>query len=93
MFISGKKLIPVPLGWIYQRIRVLHRSFRGSKDRVHNVVLLTKKEIYIRGMELEATELWVINNNLEVRLGGKTVELGNLAPIHYWVFWQGKQTV
>ena len=37
--------------------------------------------------------LQVINGNLEVRVGRKPVDIGNLAPIHDMVFWQGKQTV
>ena len=55
MFISGKRSLPVPLVRMYQRMRVLHRRSGGSTDRAHNVVLLTKNEIDIRRMELEAT--------------------------------------
>ena len=49
-------------------MRVLHMRSGVSKDRDHNVVLLTKKEIKIRGIELEAMEPRAINSSLEVRL-------------------------
>ena len=93
MFISGKRSIPVPLVWMYQRMRVLHRRSGGSTDRAHNVVLLTKNEIDIRRMELEATESRSINRSLEVRVGGEAAELGTLASIHNRVCWQGNRIV
>ena len=61
---------------------VLHRRPRGSTERAHIVVLLTKKEIDIRRVELEATASRAINRSLGVRVGGKAVELGTLAPIN-----------
>ena len=68
MFILGKKSLPVPVGSRDQRMRVLHMRSGVSTDRDHNVVLLTKKEIKIRGIELEAMEPRAINSSLEVRL-------------------------
>ena len=44
-------------------------------------MLIKKKEIYIREMELEATASQAINGSLEVRVGGKSAEIGTLAPI------------
>ena len=57
MFIAGKRLLPVLVGWRYQRMRVLHRRSGGSTDRAHNIVLLTNKEIDIMRLELEAKSL------------------------------------
>ena len=71
MFIAGKRLMTVPVGWRYQRIWVLHRRLEGYTNRAHNVVLLTKKEIDIRSLKLEATASRKINGSLEVRVGGK----------------------
>ena len=93
IFIAGNNSLPVPLGWIYKRIRVLHRRLRGSTDRSHNVVLIIKKEKFIRGMDLEETSLREINSILEVRVGRKLAELFTLAPIHGRVCWQGNLTV
>ena len=42
MFVAGKKSLPVPVGWVYPRMWVLHRRSGGSTDRTHNVVLLKK---------------------------------------------------
>ena len=82
MFIAGKRLLPVPLGWMNKRIQVLHRRSGGSIDREHNIVFLTKKETYIRRLELEATASRAINGSLEVRVGGKADDIGTLIPIH-----------
>ena len=49
VFIAGKISMLVPVGWRYQRMWVLHRRSGGSTNRAHNVMLLTKKEIYIFG--------------------------------------------
>ena len=57
MLIAGKRLLPVLVGWRYQRMRVLHRRSGGSTDRAHNIVLLTNKEIDIMRLELEAKSL------------------------------------
>ena len=46
------------------------------------MVLITKKEIYIRIMELESTASQAIKGSLEVRVGGKAADLGTLNPIH-----------
>ena len=85
MFISGKKSLPLPLsvGWRDQRMWVLHRRSGGSIDRDHNMVLLTKKETDIQGMELEAIASQAIDRSLEVRVQGKPEELVPLAAIHH----------
>ena len=81
MFIAGKKLLPVPVGCRYQIMQVLHRRSGGSTDRAQNMVLLRKKEICIRGMELGATASRAINGSLEVKVGRKSAELCTLFPI------------
>ena len=93
VFIGGKNLLPVPVGWRDQIMRVLHRRLIGSTDRANSVVFLTKKEIDIRVMGLEATESRAINGSLEVRVEGNLAELVTLAHIHYRVYWQGNKTV
>ena len=50
MFITGKRLLPVLVGWRDQRMRVLYRTSGGSTDRAHNVVVVTKKGIDIRSL-------------------------------------------
>ena len=52
MFISGKKLLPVPVGWRDNITLVLHSSEGGSIDRAHNVVLLMRRDTDIQEMEL-----------------------------------------
>ena len=51
MFISGKKSLPVTVGWRYQRMWILYRRSGGSTDRFHNVVLITRRETDIQEME------------------------------------------
>ena len=89
MFLSWKKSIPVPVGHINQRLRLLHRRSRGS----HNVVFITKKETDILGIDLEATALEAIISSLEVRVGGKPADLVTLTPIHKRLCWQLNQTM
>ena len=86
MFISVKRFLHVTVGWRNQRIWVLRRSLGGSTNRAHNVVLLTKNEIDIRSLELEATSSRAINGSLKVRVGVKTADLGTLSPIHNRVY-------
>ena len=93
MFIAGNKFIPVPVVWRNQRMRLLNRRLVGSTYRPHDVVFITKKEIDIIGMELEATVSREIKGSLEVRVGGKSEDIGTFAHIQDRVCWQGKQTV
>ena len=71
MFITGKRLLPVLVGWRDQRMRVLYRTSGGSTDRAHNVVVLKKKNIDISSLEFEATASRAINRSMGVRVGGK----------------------
>ena len=93
MFISGKRLLHVLVEWRYHRMRVLHRRLGGSSNRAHNVVLITKKEIDISSLELEATSSRAIKMSLEVRVGGKVKEIGTITHIHDRVCWKGNLTV
>ena len=81
MFIAGKKSLPVPVGCRDPIMQVLHRRSGESTDRAQNMLLLTKKEIYIRGMELGATASRAINGIMEVKVGRKSAELCTLFPI------------
>ena len=55
MFISGKRSLPVPVGWRDNIMRLLRKRSGGSTYRANTGVLITKKEIEIRGMDFEAT--------------------------------------
>ena len=81
IFIAGKKLLPVTLGWRDQRMRVIHSRSVGSTDRAHTMVFLTKKDTDVQWIELEVMASRPINGVLEVRVGGKPTELGTLYPM------------
>ena len=81
MFIAGEKSLPVPVGCRGNRMWVLHRRSRGSTNRVHNVVLLTKKYIDIRILELDEKASHAINRSMDVRVVGKVADIGTLNPI------------
>ena len=44
IYIAGKKLVPMNMGWKGQRMRVLHKISGGSMDRGHNVIILNRRD-------------------------------------------------
>ena len=93
VFIAGKIKLPLTVQWRNHIMPILHRRSGGFIDRGHTMVLITRKDTDIQGMELEATASRAINRSWEVRVGMNPAELGTIAPIHDRVYWQVKQTL
>ena len=63
-------------------MQLLHKISVGSTDRVHNMILLTRKDIEPKYIELKNTAEHAISGSLEVRVGGNPAKSGTPAPLH-----------
>ena len=81
VYIDGKKLLPELEGWIIKMMQVLNNRSIGSTDRVHNVILFTKRYIEQRHIQLRNTVTRSISGCLEVRTEGKKYQFGTIEPV------------
>ena len=82
IYVAGMKLLPVTIVWKVQSMQLLHKISVGSTDRVHNMILLTRKDIEPKYIELKNTAEHAISGSLEVRVGGNPAKSGTPAPLH-----------
>ena len=74
-------------------MQVLNKSCVGSKNRGHNVILMTRRKTELNYIELKTTAPQAINGSLEVREGVKPEKFGTLVLMHDVVYSQRRITV